>query len=154
MSAVKNELWHLCKLQTTFTYIANTEQPTWVELLHNSTLVTKEFIQNAQCPKSNTVNYETKRFVHPQVMCDWNKADHYRFHFKETGLQSFTTTQFNIPGTLHNQNSYEHLPKVFFPTCLHYSSTNQKTKLFPKATAPEQTFLYYFPLHLPHNTLV
>lgn len=102
-------------------------------------------------PTANTVNCETKGCIHPQVMWDWNKADHYRFHFKGTGLQSFTTTQFNTPGTLHNQNSYEHLLKSVFRTSLqvwHYSSTNQKTKFFAKATVPKHTFLY-FPLYLP-----
>lgn len=113
MSAVKNELWHWYKLQATFTYIANIQQQTLVELLQNSTLVTKAFIQNAQCPESNTANCETKGCIHPQVMCDWNKADHCRFHFKETGLQSFTTSQFNILGISHKQNSYEHLKNFF-----------------------------------------
>lgn len=76
--------------------IANTEQQTQVKLLQNSALVNKVFIQNAQCPNSNTVNCETEGSIHPQV-CDWNKADHIKFHFKGTGLQSFVTTQFNIP---------------------------------------------------------
>lgn len=49
-----------------------------VELLHNSTLVMKMFIQSGQYPNINTVNYETKGWIHPQIMWDCSRADHYR----------------------------------------------------------------------------
>lgn len=65
---------------------------------------------------SQQQNCETKGCIHPQVMCDWNKADHCSFHFKGIELQSFTTTQFSIPGTSHHQKSYEHLLQSYFPT--------------------------------------
>lgn len=57
-----------------------------VKLLHNSTLVMKMFIQSGQYPNSNTVNYETKGWIHPQIMWDCSRADHYRSHFKEKRL--------------------------------------------------------------------